>query len=80
MMRLIAYGKTVGELVAERQHISRTGRVVLEKLRMKTRAELIHYAIQSRLVDADGERLLPPIAACSAETDNAVGLFAIEES
>jgi hypothetical protein len=28
----------------------------------------------------DGERLLALIAACSAGTDNAVGLFAIEES
>jgi DNA-binding NarL/FixJ family response regulator len=55
VMRLIASGKTVGE-IAEMLNLSdktiSTYRArILEKMGMKTNAELTHYAIQNKLVD-----------------------------
>ena len=55
VMRLIASGKTVGE-IAEMLSLSdstiSTYRArILEKMGMKTNAELTHYAIQNKLVD-----------------------------
>jgi len=55
VMRLIASGKTVGE-IAEMLNLSdktiSTYRArILEKMGMKTNAQLTHYAIQNKLVD-----------------------------
>jgi DNA-binding NarL/FixJ family response regulator len=54
-MRLIASGKTVSE-IAELlslgdSTISTYRARILEKMGMKTNAELTHYAIQNKLVD-----------------------------
>lgn len=55
VMRLIASGKTVGEIAAllslSDKTISTYRARILEKMRMKTNAELTHYAIKSGLVD-----------------------------
>lgn len=52
---LIATGKTVGEIAAQLclsdKTISTYRTRLLEKMRMKTSAELTHYAIQNKLVD-----------------------------
>ena len=55
VMRLIASGKTVGEiadlLALSDSTISTYRARILEKMAMKTNAELTHYAIQNKLVD-----------------------------
>ena len=55
MMRLIASGKTIGEVVIllslSDNTISTYRARILDKLRMKTNAELTHYPIQNRLID-----------------------------
>ena len=55
VMRLIASGKTVGEIAEmlslSDKTISTYRTRILEKMGMKTSAELIHYAIQNKLVD-----------------------------
>jgi two-component system invasion response regulator UvrY len=55
VMRLIASGKTVNEIAdllsLSPRTISTYRARLLEKMRMKTNAELIHYAIQNKLVD-----------------------------
>jgi two-component system, NarL family, invasion response regulator UvrY len=55
VMRLIASGKTVGEIAVllslSDKTISTYRARILEKMRMKTSAELTHYAIQNKLVD-----------------------------
>lgn len=55
VMRLIASGKTVGEiadlLLLSDSTISTYRARILEKMEMKTNAELTHYAIQNKLVD-----------------------------
>lgn len=55
MLRLIGSGKTVGEIVVllslSDKTISTYRAPILEKMRMKTNAELTHYAIQNKLVD-----------------------------
>jgi DNA-binding NarL/FixJ family response regulator len=55
VMRLIASGKTVGEIAEilslSNKTISTYRARLLEKLAMKTNAELTHYAIQNKLVD-----------------------------
>jgi two-component system, NarL family, invasion response regulator UvrY len=55
VMRLIASGNTVGEIAAllslSDKTISTYRARILEKMRMKTNAELTHYAIKSGLVD-----------------------------
>ena len=55
VMRLIASGKTVGEIAnllsLSPRTISTYRTRLLEKLRMKNNAELTHYAIQNKLVD-----------------------------
>jgi DNA-binding NarL/FixJ family response regulator len=55
VMRLIASGKTVGEIAEllslSDKTISTYRARLLEKMRMKTSAELTHYAVQNRLVD-----------------------------
>jgi two-component system invasion response regulator UvrY len=55
VMCLIASGKTVGEIAAMLSLSDRTISTyrarILEKMGMKTSAELTHYAIQNRLVD-----------------------------
>ncbi len=55
VMRLIASGKTVGEiadiLLLSSGTISTYRARILEKMGMKTNAELTHYAIQNKLVD-----------------------------
>lgn len=55
VMRLIASGKTVGEiaglLTLSDSTISTYRSRILEKMGMRTNAELTHYAIQSKLVD-----------------------------
>lgn len=55
VMRLIASGKTVGEIAGllslSDKTISTYRARVLEKMGMKNNAELTHYAIQNRLVD-----------------------------
>lgn len=52
-MRLIASGKTVGEIAAllslSDRTISTYRARILEKMGMRTNAELTHYAVQSRL-------------------------------
>ena len=54
-MRLIASGKTAGEIAKllslSDSTISTYRARILEKMGMKTNAELTHYAIQSKLVD-----------------------------
>ena len=54
-MRLIASGKTVSEIAEllslSDKTISTYRTRVLEKMDMKTNAELTHYAIKNRLVD-----------------------------
>ena len=54
-MRLIGSGKTVGEiavlLALSDSTISTYRARILEKMGMKTNAELTHYAIQNKLVD-----------------------------
>jgi DNA-binding NarL/FixJ family response regulator len=55
VMRLIASGKTVGEIAAmlslSDKTISTYRARLLEKMGMKTNAEITHYAIQNKLVD-----------------------------
>jgi DNA-binding CsgD family transcriptional regulator len=55
VLRLIASGKTVsqvgGILSLSESTISTYRARILEKMGMKTNAELIHYAIQNKLVD-----------------------------
>lgn len=55
VMRLIASGKTVGEIAKllslSDRTISTYRARILEKMGMKTNAELTHYAIQNKLVD-----------------------------
>lgn len=55
VMRLIASGKTVGEIAAllclSDKTISTYRARLLEKMQMKSNAELTHYAIQNKLVD-----------------------------
>jgi DNA-binding NarL/FixJ family response regulator len=55
VMRLIASGKAVGEIAAmlslSNKTISTYRARILEKMGMKTNAELTHYAIQNKLVD-----------------------------
>jgi two-component system, NarL family, invasion response regulator UvrY len=55
VLRLIAVGKTVGEIASELslsdKTISTYRARILEKLGMKTTAELIHYAIKNGLID-----------------------------
>jgi DNA-binding NarL/FixJ family response regulator len=55
VMRLIASGKTVSEIASvlslSDSTISTYRGRILEKMRMKTSAELTHYAIQNKLVD-----------------------------
>ena len=55
VMRLIASGKTVGEIAEllslSDKTISTYRARLLEKMRMKTSAELTHYAVQNKLVD-----------------------------
>ena len=55
VMRLIASGKTVGEIAVllslSDKTISTYRARILEKMRMKTSAELTHYGIQNKLVD-----------------------------
>ena len=55
VMTLIASGKTVGEIARllslSEKTISTYRARLLEKLRMKTNAEVTHYAIQNKLVD-----------------------------
>jgi two-component system, NarL family, invasion response regulator UvrY len=55
VLRLLAMGKTVGEIAESLslsdKTISTYRARVLEKMRMKTNAELIHYAIKNKLVD-----------------------------
>jgi DNA-binding NarL/FixJ family response regulator len=55
VLRLIASGKTVGEIAdilsLSVGTISTYRTRILEKMRMKTNAELTHYAIQNKLVD-----------------------------
>jgi len=55
VMRLIASGKTAGEIARllslSDSTISTYRARILEKMGMKTNAELTHYAIQSKLVD-----------------------------
>ena len=55
VMRLIASGKTAGEIAKllslSDSTISTYRARILEKMGMKTNAELTHYAIQSKLVD-----------------------------
>lgn len=55
VLRLIASGKTVSQIAAQLSLSVKTistyrGRI-LEKMRMKTNAELTHYAVRNRLVD-----------------------------
>jgi DNA-binding NarL/FixJ family response regulator len=55
VLRLIASGKTVGEIAAvlslSESTISTYRGRILEKMGMKTNAELTHYAIQNKLVE-----------------------------
>jgi two-component system, NarL family, invasion response regulator UvrY len=55
VMRLIASGKTVGEIAGllslSDSTISTYRARILEKMAMRTNAELTHYAIQNKLVD-----------------------------
>lgn len=55
VLRLISVGKTVGEIASELslsdKTISTYRARILEKLGMKTTAELIHYAIKNGLID-----------------------------
>jgi two-component system invasion response regulator UvrY len=55
VLRLIASGKTVGEIAKKLSLSDRTISTyrarILEKMGMKTSAELTHYAIQNKLVD-----------------------------
>jgi DNA-binding NarL/FixJ family response regulator len=55
VMCLITSGKTVKEIAKEMslsiKTISTYRTRILEKMRMKTNAELIHYGIRNRLVD-----------------------------
>jgi len=55
VMRLIASGKTVGEIAEllslSDKTISTYRARLLEKMHMKTSAELTHYAVQNKLVD-----------------------------
>jgi two-component system invasion response regulator UvrY len=57
-MRLIASGKTAGEIAKllslSDSTISTYRARILEKMGMKTNAELTHYAIQNKLVDNIG--------------------------
>ena len=54
-MRLIASGRTVSEIASllslSDSTISTYRARILEKMAMKTNAELTHYAIQNKLVD-----------------------------
>jgi DNA-binding NarL/FixJ family response regulator len=55
VLRLIGSGKTVGEIAAELslsvKTVSTYRSRLLEKMRMKTNAELTHYAVRNGLVD-----------------------------
>ena len=55
VMRLIASGKTVGEIAALLSLSDRTVSTyrsrILEKMRMRTNAQLTHYAIESKLTE-----------------------------
>src|SRR5256714_4339817 len=55
VLRLIASGKTVGEIAAQLslsdKTISTYRARILEKMGMKTNAELTHYAVQNKLVN-----------------------------
>jgi DNA-binding NarL/FixJ family response regulator len=55
VLRLIGSGKTVGEIAhtlsLSDNTISTYRARILEKMGMKTNAELTHYAIQNKLVD-----------------------------
>jgi DNA-binding NarL/FixJ family response regulator len=55
-MRLIASGRTVGEIARElclsKKTISTHRARLLEKMRLKTNAELTFYAIQNDLIDS----------------------------
>ena len=55
VMCMIAYGKTAKEIAKELYLSVRTIRThrmrILEKMKMKSNAELIHYAIKNRLID-----------------------------
>ena len=54
-MRLIASGKTLSQIAAEMHLSAKTVSVyrarLLEKMRLKTNAELTHYALKNKLVD-----------------------------
>ena len=55
ILRMLASGKTVSQ-IAEELHlgvttISTYRARVLEKMRMNTTAELIHYAVQNKVID-----------------------------
>jgi two-component system invasion response regulator UvrY len=55
VMRMLASGKTVteiaGQLILSVKTVSTYRSRILEKMKMKNNAELMHYAIQNRLVD-----------------------------
>jgi two-component system invasion response regulator UvrY len=55
VMRLIASGKTLSEIAEllslSDKTISTYRARLMEKMRMRTNAELTHYAIQNKLVD-----------------------------
>jgi DNA-binding NarL/FixJ family response regulator len=55
VMRLIAAGRTVGEIAGLLELSDKTVSTyrarILEKLGMKTNAEMIHYAIRNKLTD-----------------------------
>jgi DNA-binding NarL/FixJ family response regulator len=58
VMRLIASGKTVGQiadlLALSDRTISTYRARILEKMGMKTNAEITHYAVLNKLIDASG--------------------------
>jgi two-component system invasion response regulator UvrY len=58
VMRLIASGKTVGEiaemLALSGKTVSTYRTRILEKMGMKNNAELTHYVIQNQLANRDG--------------------------
>jgi DNA-binding NarL/FixJ family response regulator len=55
VLRLIAAGKSVKEIAAELylsvKTVSTYRARLLQKMNLETNAELIHYAIQNRLID-----------------------------
>jgi two-component system, NarL family, invasion response regulator UvrY len=56
-MRMIASGRTVKEIAVElslsMKTISTYRTRILEKLKMKSSAELTHYAVKNKLVDCE---------------------------